>query len=570
MSIFIELSIIIVIATLIAAVMHILRQPLIISYILTGLVVGPSLLNILQTTEVLNVFSEIGIALLLFIVGLGLNPKLIKEVGFVSLITGTGQVIFTALVGFIITLALGFPPVAAIYIAIALTFSSTIIIVKLLSDKGDMQKLYGKIALGFLLVQDVIATLILIGMSAFSVGNNLSEVVISISLKGFVLIAAAIVVSHYLLPRLSAFFASSQEFLFLFSIAWGLGLASAFHLYGFSIEIGALVAGISLSISPYQLEISAKMKPLRDFFIVLFFILLGSKMTLGAVGALIIPAIILSLFVLIGNPIIVMIIMGLMGYNKKVSFFAGLTVAQISEFSLIIILLGVKLGAIPAPDEVLSLVTMIGLVTIAISTYLILYADRIYPLLSKILIIFERKKARQTIDKPKRYDIMLFGHNRIGYDFLKSFNKLKKKHLVIDFDPKIIAYLKRQNIDCHYGDADDMEFLDELGLDKVRLVVSTIPEFKTNLLLVRRVRQNNKNAIIIIISHNIAEAEKLYEHGASYVVLPHFLGGQHTAEMIEKFGLKRGAYNQERSRHLEYLQVRKNIGHEHPVRESER
>jgi len=567
MDVFTEISIIIVVATAIAGVMHLLRQPLIIGHIITGLIVGPSLLNILCSTEFFDVFSELGIALLLFIVGLGLNPKLIKEVGLVSLITGTGQVIFTSLVGFIIAISLGFTVQIAIYIAIALTFSSTIIIVKLLSDKNDLQKLYGKISLGFLLVQDIIAAFILIGMSALANGNGLGDVALTIAVKGALLITLALLISNYVLPYLSSFFARSQEFLFLFSISWGLGLATLFHYFGFSIEIGALAAGISLSMSPYHIEISSKMKPLRDFFILLFFIFLGSKMAITSLSGLMLPVIIFSSFVLIGNPLIVMILMGILGYSKKVGFFAGLTVAQISEFSLIIILLGIKLGTISSTEPILALVTMVGLITIAGSTYMILYAEKLYNLLQKPLSIFERKDAKNENAKQKKYSIILFGHNRIGYDFIKSFSKLKKKFLVVDYDPRVIDYLTDRHIDCSYGDADDMELLNELNLDKVKMVISTIPEFKTSSLLVRKIRKNNKQAIIILISHSIQDAEKLYEHGASYVILPHFLGGNYAAEMIKKHGFRRAAFNKERREHLAYLKKRKEAGHQHPVPE---
>ncbi len=565
MDVFTEISIIIVVATAIAGVMHLLRQPLIIGHIITGLIVGPIFLNVLNSIEVINVFAELGIALLLFIVGLGLNPKLIKEVGLTSIIAGTGQIILTTFVGLGIGLALGFPFIASLYIAIAISFSSTIIVVKLLSDNQGIRKLYGKIALGILLVQDTVAAFLLICIPAFFEGSMIANTATIIAINGVALIATAILISHFILPRLSSFFARSQEFLFLFSISWGLGLATLFYYFGFSIEIGALIAGVSLSMSPYHLEISAKLKSLRDFFVILFFILLGSKIIPGALSNLIVPIIALSLFVVFGKMLLIMTFTGLLGYNKKTSFLTASSLAQISEFSLILILLGVKLGLLS--NETLSLVTFVGLVTIAISTYLIIYAEKTYEYISAPLSMFERQDVKNENGKLKKYSIILFGHNRIGYDFIKSFNKLKKEFLVVDYDPKVIDYLTDRKIDCSYGDADDMELLNELNLDKVKMVISTIPEFKTSSLLVRKIRENNKQAIIILISHNIQDAEKLYEHGASYVILPHFLGGNYAAEMIKKYGFRRAAFNKERREHLAYLKKRKEAGHKHPVPE---
>lgn len=568
MEIFIELSIILAITVFISAVMKLLKQPLIIGYILAGIIVSPYFLNIVQSTETIKVFSQIGVALLLFIVGLSLSPKVFREIGKVSLVTGIGQIIFTSLFGFLICRLLGFSIIVSVYIAIALTFSSTIIIMKLLSDKKDLEKLYGKISIGFLLVQDIFVIILLMVISSFSGNLSLENISISSVLIGILLIGGFILISIYILPSLSNFFAKSQEFLFLFSIGWGLGLASLFHYLGFSMEIGALVSGIALSISPFHYEISSKMRPLRDFFIILFFILLGSQMVFGNIGDLILPAIIFSLFILIGNPLIVMILMGLLGYGKKTGFQAGFTVAQISEFSLILIALGVSLGHLTG--EILSLVTIVGLITISGSTYLILYSNNLYPYFSKYLSIFEKKKINENKDKHKDYEIVLFGYNRIGYDLLESFKKLKKKYLVVDYNPETIQELSKKNVKCRYGDADDSEFIDELNLAKTKMIVSTIPEFETNLLLINKTRQVNKDAIIIVISHNIEEAHFLYHDGATYVIMPHFLGGSHASKMIDEHKLDLSKFIKEKEKHMRYLNHKKRLGHEHPKHEKRR
>ena len=337
--VFTEITLLLVLAAAMSMVMRALKQPLIIGYILIGLLVGPSVLGIVESAESIELLGNFGIALLLFIVGLGLNPKVIKEVGKVSLLTGLGQVIFTSAIGFWITTILGYDVMTAFYIAVALTFSSTIIILKLLTDKKEQNKLYGKIAIGFLLVQDVVATFALVIASASGQGELNAQEVLLLAAKGIGLVALTLVVSSQVVRRLSTFLARSQELLFLFAIAWGFGIGTLFYEAGFSLEVGALLAGVALASMPYAQEIGSRLRPLRDFFIVVFFIALGAKLNIDNLSGIIWQAVGLSAFVLIGNPIIVMTIMGVLGYKRKTSFNAGLAVAQISEFSLIFMLL---------------------------------------------------------------------------------------------------------------------------------------------------------------------------------------------------------------------------------------
>lgn len=557
MEVFLEISAVIALATGVSVVMRILRQPLIVGYILTGILSGSYFLDILHSVEVIELFSKLGITILLFIVGLHLNPQVIKEVGKVSLITGIGQVLFTSLIGFGIAIALGLPRLAALYTSIALTFSSTIIILKLLSDKGDLNRLYGKISIGFLLVQDIVATIILIIVTSlsFSSGseNSTFEVVLFTIGKGFLLIGGVLIFSSMFLTRICRYIAKSQELLYIFSVAWGLGLGSVFTLVGFSVEIGALVAGVALSSTPYANEIGTRLKPLRDFFIVLFFILLGSQMQLSNLADLIVPALLLSFFVLIGNPLIVVILMNLLGYNRRTGFMAGLTVAQISEFSLILATLGFQVGHVS--QEVLSLITLVGLITIAGSTYLIMYAERIYPYISRSLQFVElNKKIRNKRDKDEKGpEAILFGYDRVGEDFLHAFKKLELRYVVVDYNPQAIAKMQERGIPCKYGDAEDIEFLTELGLESVKICVSTLPTFQSNVFVLEKAREVNKKSVIIGISHHANEAKELYLKGATYVITPHYLGARYASNMIIRNGVKRQEYEKERGRHLEHI-----------------
>ncbi len=559
---FIQFGLIILVVLAVSIIIRLLKQPLIIGYILSGILVGPVVFNLIQESETLNVFSEMGIAFLLFIVGLQLSPKVIKEVGKISIVTGIGQIVFTSLIGYLIGIMLGFSVITSIYIAIALTFSSTIIIMKLLSDKDALEKLYGKISIGFLLVQDLVAILILILVSSLATGTVAATILFSTIIKGIILVAVLIPISYYLLPKLSNFFAKSQEFLFVFAISWGFGLSLLFLFAGLSIEVGALIAGIMLSMFPYSFEISSKLKSLRDFFIIFFFIILGSQMVFGNISHLIVPAIIFSLFILIGNPLIVMILMGILKYSKKTSFMAGLTVAQISEFSLILIALGVKTGSLT--QEILSFVTIIGLLTIAGSTYMIIYSDKLYSFLSDYLSIFERKKIKEKEIPRKNYNYILLGYNRIGFSIIKIFSKLTKNFLVVDYDPKIVKALQRKRINAVYGDVDDSEFLEGLGIFKVSVIVSTIPEKETNQLILEILIRKKSKSIVILTGRKIEDALELYNAGADYVILPHFLGGEYTAKLIEKARTNKKVYQKERKKELKILKERLRKGHKHP------
>jgi Kef-type K+ transport system membrane component KefB len=565
MNLFIELAVIVVIATVVSLVMRALRQPLVVGYILTGIIVGPYVLNMVQSTEYIELFSKIGIATLLFIVGLNLNPSVIREVGKVSFLTGIAQVVITTLIGYFIIFWLGYDHITSLYVSVALTFSSTIIVLKLLADKGDLQKLYGKISIGFLLVEDLIAVLILLGVSTFAAttaagaGANPWEAIGYLLANGVLLTVILFLVSKYFLPKASALFASSQELLYIFSLAWGLGMAALFYTFGFSIEIGALIAGVSLALSPFAYEIGARIKPLRDFFIVIFFVLLGSQLAIDGIGLLITPAVILSLFVLIGNPLIVFILMNLLGYKRKTAYMSALTVAQISEFSLILAAMAHGFGHISA--DAVSLVTLVGIITIAGSTYLILYSETIFPRIEWLLKLLEwrQPKKREQKTDSHSYDMVIFGYDRVGTDFVEAAEKLKGSYVVVDFNPEVIMAMREKNIPHLYGDAEDVEFLSELSFKNVKLVVSTIPDARPNLVLLRAYRKVNPAGIILVMAQTVERAREFYLASATYVIMPHYLGAHHASMMISRHGFDVEEFQKARNLHLQKLLKRKSV-----------
>lgn len=551
-SIFVEVSVLLALCAGVAMIMRALRQPLIIGYILTGLIVGPSLLGLIESPETIEVLGTFGVALLLFIVGLGLNPKVVKEVGKISLLTGVGQVLFTSIIGFFLVRALGYAPLTSFYIAVALTFSSTIIILKLLTDKREQNKLFGKISIGFLLVQDIIATFALLIASAAGQGGFGFSELGKLALEGTLLVIALFVVAHFIVKPLTNFLSRTQEMLFLFSLAWGFGVATIFYELGFSLEVGALFAGISLSTMAYAHEAGSRLRPLRDFFIVVFFIALGAKLQIQDMQAVIWQALGLSAFVLIGNPIIVMIIMGAMGYTKRTSFKAGLAVAQISEFSLIFMLLGFRNGQVS--NEAVSLVTLIGIITIALSSYMIIYSDSLYKTLERSLRLFERKKVKREREQHENFEALLFGYQRGGSEFTKVFSGISKKYLVVDYDPEAIDDLERKRIPYIYGDVTDPELLEEINFEHVKLVVSAMTDHSTNIFLLKQVEKRNPNIVIICHADSVHEAVELYGLGASFVVMPHVIGNEKISAFIKKNGFKKSEFKKYKQRHVAYLQ----------------
>lgn len=391
-SAFFELTALLVLAAFIGFIGLILKQPLIVSFIVVGVLAGPSVFGIVQSYENIQLLAELGIAVLLFLVGLKLDLHLIRTLGPVALATGLGQVFFTSVVGFLIGLMMGLDMITASYVAVALTFSSTIIIVKLLSDKKEVESLHGRIAVGFLIVQDLVVVIAMIVLSSLGIGENRGEAlshIFYVILYGLMMLGFVLLFVRYVANRLVARITHSQELLILFAISWAALLAAIGSYFGLSKELGGLLAGISLASTPYREMIVSRLASLRDFLLLFFFIALGSHLDLGLLGTQIVPAVIFSLFVLIGNPLIVMAIMGYMGYRKRTGFLAGLTVAQISEFSLIFMTMGLTLGHVSA--ESLGLVTLVGLITISMSVYMITYSHQLYSMLEHTLQRFERK-----------------------------------------------------------------------------------------------------------------------------------------------------------------------------------
>lgn len=553
-TLFLQIGLILSLAVVLAFFAKSLRLPTLLAYIVTGILVGFSGVFQGEETRINLLFlSELGITFLLFLVGLELRFSDIKYIGKAATYTGLGQIIFTAGIGFFLSRALGFGSLESIYIATALTFSSTIIVVKLLTEKRDLDSLYGKITVGFLLVQDFVAIAALIFIASIGGETGVSSFLTTF-IKGLALVGVIVFLNRTLLPIIFDRLAKSLELLFLGGIAWAVIFAAISAVAGFSIEIGAFLAGVGLANLREEHQIAARVRPLRDLFIVIFFIVLGLEMGFGNFGAIFVPALTLSLFVLIGNPLIVMIIMALLGFRARTSFASSVTVAQISEFSLVLAALGLKVGHIG--NDVMSLVTAVGLVTIAVSSYIIMNSNKIYKVFAKELKIFQRKQSIERIklgEEEFAGHVVLVGAGRLGWNIFKGLRKKGFQTVVVEANPEIVKKLQEQNADVIYGDISDPEIFEAAIGRGPNLFLSTVFDQEDTKEILWQAKHHHLAAPIVVTSPEAKLALDFYKEDASYVIIPRILSSQFLEDFLlsSHFGeLKNSSLRKE---HIEQL-----------------
>lgn len=539
---FLDLTVIICLAAVLSLVFRLLKQPEILAYILTGIIIGSFHLFQSSSQDMLQTMSQVGVTLLLFMVGLEIRVSDFFAIGKSLLLAALGQVVLTFLSGFAISTVLGFNLMSSFYIATALTFSSTIVVVKILSDKREMHSLYSKFSVGILLAQDIVAIGLLMFLSGFSANASGLDFLMSLLLilsKGIILIAIVALLSRKIFPKVIESISKSPETLFLASLAWVFGLAALISspYIGFTIEIGGFLAGLALANSMANYQIIAKAKTLRDFFIVIFFVLLGIQMSFSSIYAVIIPAIILSIFVILVKPFLVMIVMAAMGYKKRTSFLTGLSLSQISEFSLILVFAGYKLGAFP--QSVVSLITLVGLISFFVSSYALINSKTLYRLLAGKLSFLERnnvKKEEFVKEEDRIADledhVVVVGGEQMGESILEALKDMDIPVVVVDFDPKVVKRLDEKKIHRLFGDIADLDIQERAKLDEARMVISTISDIEDNLLLLKEIKHENRKAKIVVMALDSRDAKILYKQGADYVILPHLAGGRQIAKMI--------------------------------------
>ncbi|MBN1792085.1 cation:proton antiporter [Candidatus Woesearchaeota archaeon] len=534
--IFFELGIIIVMAGVVAYFARLLKQPLIPAYIVAGILLGP-LFSVITDKAIIDSLSEIGITFLLFSAGLELDMKKIKDVGKGAVIGAITHMTILFLIGFGVFTLLGYGSTVSVYLGLMLIFSSTLVVIKLLSDKKELDTLHGRIIIGILLIQDLVA-IVALSILNMSGGSSAFSTLALLFAEGLAVLLIGFLVAKVTFQNVFKFAAKNDQLLFVLTISILFAFSLIYAKIGFSVAIGAFVAGLLMAQLPYKYEMISQVKGLKEFFAVIFFVSIGLALEPVPFESIRLPLGILLFLILAGIPLVIMTALGLAGYRKRTAFFTGITLAQVSEFSLIMMKTGLSQGHIP--QEIFSLAILLSLITLTITAYFVKYDEKIYALLGRRLDYIDSLSAGNKNDdysyspeehKPK---VILVGYDRTGYGILQRLKKLGKKVLVVDINPDIIKKLVEQKVPCLYGDIGDVEIIERLGFEDVDVVISTIPNFPETMLLIDEVRKKNPGANVIVTAYDGDDALKLYEAGADYVIVPHFLGGEHLGVILKE------------------------------------
>lgn len=533
-----EFAILMALSVVIGFVAIKLRQPLILSFIVVGIVAGPSFLGWITSNNEIEVLASFGITLLLFIVGLKLDLHLIKTFGKVALLVGMSQILVTTALAFAIGLACGMTWSTALFVGFVMTFSSTVIIVKVLSDRFEIDSLYGRMSIGILIIQDLVVVLMIIFLSSLSwhvEGQSLWYDMSMLIVKATAFLLAVALMMRYVLPSMIEHFAKSRELLVLFAISWAVVLAVVSEELRFGKEVGGFIAGVSLASTRYREIIVSRLDTVRNLLLLFFFLNLGSILKFDALDKAIWPAVIFSLFVLLGKPLIVMVTMGVAGFRKRTGFLTGLTMGQISEFSLILAALGVELKYIDVATE--GLITFVGLVTIGISTYLLAYANNIYQLLSPFLKLFERKvccREDAMPDKATLVDVIIYGFGRHGEHMAGILKSLGLRVMGVDFNPSRVREWHDSDIHLRYGDAEDVDFTKSLPLRADQWVVSTVPHREANHALISSLRELGFAGKIAVSAYHESDFDYLKKYEVDLIFVPFKDAALSAAEQLAK------------------------------------
>lgn len=525
-----QFSVVLSLACVIGYIVLRLKLPLMIAYLLTGVLL--SFLNVfdLNHSLVLDVLPEIGIAFVLFLIGMELDLREIKSLGLPITISATTQILITTGLGFVIANRLGFGTLESVYLGLGLAFSSTIVVIKLLLEKKDLSSLYGKLSIGILLIEDIAALIVLmfasLGGSATSLSIEGSMPFFILLAKMAALFAITFVISKFVLEKIFDAVARSTELLFFSAITWCFVFTSIAVLSGFSVVIGSFLAGIALASSPYHFQIQGKIKPLRDFFLTLFFVYLGTQVKLADIISSWHIVLIFSVYAIIVKPLIHSLVLSRFGFSKHTTFQTSLNLSQVSEFSLIVLLVSVQLGL--ASERALSVMAGAGVLTIIFSATFISASKQIYKIVSPLLTYIPRSKrpsVESNTSSPMGDHIVIIGAHRVGGPVVNYLLKTKIPFLVMDFNPTIVKALREKGVNVIYGDVGDPDVLDSLQMETAKLIISTASDKEDNHLLLEECARRKTKAKILVRSEDKSHEEQLKKMGAHYILMPEEVSG---------------------------------------------
>ncbi len=538
-NIFVHFAVILGLVSILGYLTHRLKLPLLIAYLVGGLILSSVTFFDVKTSLALSFLPEIGIAFVLFLVGMELDLRQLKSLGFPILISGLLQIIITSVLGAFIAQSFGFNLTESIYLGIGLSFSSTIVVVKLLLEKKDLNSLYGKLSMGILLLEDLLAVVILLGLtthtqSIFQLGLTNVLPILSYVIKVILMLTFALVLSRFILGPIFRAVSESGELLLLTALAWCFIYITFSESLGFSVLIGAFLAGMALANSPYHFQIGGKIKPMRDFFTALFFVYLGTKVDFSLIESTYVVILAFIAYAVIVKPVIFLVVLGIFGFRKHTLFHTSINLSQISEFSLIILLVGLDQGLVS--NKTLTVIAFSGVCSIIISSLMISKSTRIYQLVSKFLFLFERK-GKFALDAQKEWELLdhvvVIGAHRIGGEIVRFLKKEKQPLVVVDFNPHQIEALLSQELPVIYGDIGDPDILEILHLEKAKMIISTSPDVINNKSLLEELKVRKINIPVIVRAETIKDAESLYKMGADFVIIPDILAGDTLLSMLK-------------------------------------
>lgn len=551
-NIFIQLAIILGLSSALGLVTYKLKMPLLIAYLVGGLLIALVGVFDIHTSAALSFLPEIGIAFVLFLVGMELDLREIKSLGRPIILAGILQVIITSVLGTFIAQSFGFTLAESIYLGVGLSFSSTIVVIKLLLEKKDLRSLHGKLSVGILLLEDLLAIVILLGLtsttSMFALGLTQALPVLAFLGKVILLFGISLILNRFLLGALFKVVSESTELLFLTALAWCFVFISIAIFMGFSVVIGAFLAGVALASSPYHFQIQGKMKPMRDFFVALFFVYLGTKVNFAHISQTFLPIIIFTLYAVVIKPVIFVLLFGTLGFRKHTMFRSAINLSHISEFSLIILLVGLDAGLVG--QQALTVIASSGVLSIIISSLTISHSNQIYRLVTKWVGFFERSNIYQPGDiKPAELEdhIVIIGAHRVGGEIVRFLEKERKSLVVLDFNPHQVEILLGEGVKVIYGDMEDPEVLDILNLEKAKMVISTASDVNDNKALLEDLKLRHINIPVVARAETIKDAQALYKCGADLVIIPEVMAGDLLLDTIKEH-LNNKSYFKDRAR----------------------
>lgn len=540
-NIFIQLAIILGLCSVLGYIVVRFKLPLLIAYLVGGLMIASTAIFDPRASEVLNFLPEMGIAFVLFLIGMELDLREIKSLGKPILLAGTLQIIITTIIGANLAKLLGFGSIESWYLGVGLAFSSTILVVKLLIDKKDEGSLYGKLAVGILILEDLLAVLLLVVLtvsnSILGIGLQQAFPILTLVFKALILFSLVFLLSKFILPSVFKTVSKQNELLFITALAWCFVYVSFAIMLGFSVVIGAFLAGMALANSPFHYQIQGRIKPLREFFVALFFVYLGTQVDFSEIGKIYSLTIAFTAYTLLIKPAIFLLILGIFGFRKHTMFQTALNLTHISEFSLILLLVGFKLNVIS--QSALTTIALSTVLSMIIASVMITHSNRLYKKISRIISFFERKNYNHALERWRNYQdmkgfVIVIGARKIGGEIVKLLKREQMPLIVLEMNPHQVERLLQEKIPVVYGDMGDPEVLDGLNLGDARMVISTAASEEDNKLLLEELESRHINIPVIVRAETADEAQGLYKAGADFVIIPEILAGDFLVDKLRE------------------------------------